>query len=976
VDETVVVSPEDLANATIWIAPGETVLVTLRVRGAVPFNPALNPTVITVTQQAIDTVLLPPDGSAVDPPTFTRSASPNLFFLAQPQDIGSGSAFDPAVQVVAQDSTGARLPGVTINLSLITQGPVDAGLFGDTSGVTDESGVATFDPLGVNGAGSGFILRASTEGIPPTDSVPFDVTAPQIFVVTNTADSGGGSLRQAILDANANGTGLDTIEFNMDGGSPPFTIAPQAALPTITSRIMIDGFTQPGAEPGNPPMIELTGSGIDGGGVSGLTIAGDGSTVRGLAINGFSGPGITVLSSGSSIRGNYIGTDLTGQVAIPNGQGVLVGSTATGTTIGGDTLEDRNVIGGNSEFGILIEGSGNIVRGNVIGRFGPQPIGVANGNPDNPNSAAVMLQEGASNNYIGGFPFLRLSVPNFIALNNGRGIVLSNGAPSGPGAAGTGNAIGLNVMVGNTGLGIDLGGDGVTPNDGGDADTGPNDFQNVPTVAAAVDDGENTVVSGRLSSLPATRFQISVYASSTCDPSGSGEGESHLGNFIVDTNSDGNGDFATTFSRVPVGTFITAIASTLTDDPEFPRELNSSEFSACRAVVSGVPPEGFSVVWIGGTPLSPRRWLVSTNWSPARIPTTADNVFIPSTANQPIVDGVGAVAEDILLGEGASLELAAGGLHAGGSVDAAEGNVSGPAVFRMTGLEASVRGNFGNVSIEGNLFSSGQLSVSNNLTISGDLHPSDWLVLVGGTLSTTDSGLLHMISPAGIVQTHHAVFGGGNSSGRLAAGTLRVNGSFQQIVNPQAFVASGTHRTIFDSLREESIQFAHPGVEASHFNDLRLDVSGDITLGSDVYAFGQLITTGPTPPIVVGNGNLLDVRGLNVFRLTLQNARLISRLGALTRFDDVTFEAFTGVAPLLTIVHPGSVASNVFNNISFDSNPDLGAPFLSVVDLADELGLGTSISLVGATPAAAATGCPRTQRSGNASVTWNGTPCS
>ena len=63
------------------------------------------------------------------------------------------------------------------------------------------------------------------------------------FTVINTNDSGPGSLRQAILGANAN-SGLDTIVFSI--GSGPQTIAPLSALPTITDPVVIDGTTQPG----------------------------------------------------------------------------------------------------------------------------------------------------------------------------------------------------------------------------------------------------------------------------------------------------------------------------------------------------------------------------------------------------------------------------------------------------------------------------------------------------------------------------------------------------------------------------------------------------------------------------------------------------------------------------------------------------------------------------------------------------------
>src|ERR1044071_5633282 len=67
------------------------------------------------------------------------------------------------------------------------------------------------------------------------------------FVVTNTNDSGAGSLRQAIIDANAT-SGPDDITFNIPG-SGVHTIKPATPLPVVTDPVFIDGFTQPGAGP-------------------------------------------------------------------------------------------------------------------------------------------------------------------------------------------------------------------------------------------------------------------------------------------------------------------------------------------------------------------------------------------------------------------------------------------------------------------------------------------------------------------------------------------------------------------------------------------------------------------------------------------------------------------------------------------------------------------------------------------------------
>ena len=90
-----------------------------------------------------------------------------------------------------------------------------------------------------------FRRRHSTVG--PRLELLEDRLAPATFTVVNTLDSGAGSLRQAILDANAL-VGSDSIEFNIPGAGVR-TISPATGLPLITSPVEIDGYTQPGARP-------------------------------------------------------------------------------------------------------------------------------------------------------------------------------------------------------------------------------------------------------------------------------------------------------------------------------------------------------------------------------------------------------------------------------------------------------------------------------------------------------------------------------------------------------------------------------------------------------------------------------------------------------------------------------------------------------------------------------------------------------
>ncbi len=155
------------------------------------------------------------------------------------------------------------------------------------------------------------------------------------FNVTTTADAGAGSLRQAILDANAT-AGADVVTFNIPGAGP-HTIQPVSALPTITEAVTIDGWSEP--DFAGMPVVELRGSSA-GAGATGLTITASNSVVRGLVVNGFGGSGIRISgpgTTGNEIGGNYIGTDVTGTVAVPNATGVSIENGASNNSVGAST---------------------------------------------------------------------------------------------------------------------------------------------------------------------------------------------------------------------------------------------------------------------------------------------------------------------------------------------------------------------------------------------------------------------------------------------------------------------------------------------------------------------------------------------------------------------------------------------------------------------------------------------------------------
>ena len=216
--------------------------------------------------------------------------------------------------------------------------------------------------------------------------------------VTNTNDSGPGSLRQAILSAN--GSPGSVISFNIGNGVQ--TITPITQLPFVTAAVIIDGSTQPGFT--GTPLIEISGAIVSNNG-NGLVIdsGAGGSTIRSLVINHGWSDGILLQASNCVIDGCFIGTDPTGTVAHGNTQGIGTnfGVVATGNRIGGTTAGQRNLISGKSIGVLLNEGAtDNLVIGNFIGTDVTGDHALA-------NSVGVDLR--ASDNTVGG---------NTVALRN------------------------------------------------------------------------------------------------------------------------------------------------------------------------------------------------------------------------------------------------------------------------------------------------------------------------------------------------------------------------------------------------------------------------------------------------------------------------------------------------------------------------------------------------------------------------------
>jgi len=224
------------------------------------------------------------------------------------------------------------------------------------------------------------------------------------FTVTNLKDHGAGSLRRAILDANAH-AGPDVIQFNVAGTIKLTT----AALPAITGKVDIDGTTAPGFA--GTPVIE-----IDFNQFAGLRFNSgtSGSSLRALGLVRSGGTGVTVNGAGGVIIvGNYVGLRLNGVTAAGNRGDGLELKGAAGSTVGGTTAQERNVISGNYANGIRINGSlRNQIAGNYIGTD-------FSGTMDRGNAGnGILVTAGARRNAIG--------AGNVISGNGANGVLIKN----------------------------------------------------------------------------------------------------------------------------------------------------------------------------------------------------------------------------------------------------------------------------------------------------------------------------------------------------------------------------------------------------------------------------------------------------------------------------------------------------------------------------------------------------------------------
>ncbi|HST17593.1 MAG TPA: PxKF domain-containing protein [Gaiellaceae bacterium] len=438
------------------------------------------------------------------------------------------------------NSTGVSItPGSNGNGNAIG-GPLGGNTIANNSG----------DGVDVDGAGSHTVVQANT------------ITGNQNHGIV-VGDELGGAPGAAIVGNRIAGnghTGFDGFGIYVSGGPGPVTIT--------GNTIGLDA-SGAAAQPNTSDGIRIVGA-------SNVAIGGPGTGDRNV-VSGNTGHGIHVMggSTGDTIQGNYLGTNTAGTAAVPNNiDGIALDASSQNKVLG-------NLASGNHNQGISIFrllntdpiGGGNVVSGNTVGLNAAATGAV-------PNGGVGILMSNVNGNVVGG---IGAGQANQVADNGGAGVAVVNG----PGAA-TGNSIRGNSVHDNGGLGIDLGNNGVTANDPGDADTGPNNLQNFPTLTGASINGSSTEITGTLSTATG-HYVVDFYDSPACDPSGNGEGARWIG--WGDVNAVNNAGSIDTGSGItaPVSAG-DAITATATDDAG-----NTSELSGCVTATGPAPKVGLAL---------------------------------------------------------------------------------------------------------------------------------------------------------------------------------------------------------------------------------------------------------------------------------------------------------------------------------------------------------------------------------------------
>lgn len=499
--------------------------------------------------------------------------------LTQPGASCAGLPADPRI-VVNGSGLGGGTPGLVINSGntrirgLVIQRFSSHGvILQGGSGIVLECNYIGTNAAGVNDLGNGGIgvYVNNTPGATLVDNLISGNDSYGVYLGGGNAN--GNVLRGNFIGTNENGNAAipnGSTGVLVESAANTTIGGPQRADRNVISGNNGYGAAVNGASAGTVVRNNYFGAAANGSSAlgnngAGVSVAGaSGIQIEGNLISGNTGPGLILQSNAQNtlVTRNIIGLNAGASAKVGNSSYGIYVPNGNNSVIGGNGI--GNTIAGNDQGGIFISGSStnNGIYGNSIGTNEGGSGGLGNSMFGVHISLAPGNEIGDAGSGLG----------NLIAGNGADGIYVT-------GESATGNAIRANSIRDNGDLGIDLGNNGVTPNDPGDPDAGPNGLQNFPVVTAVSSNGSQTQFTGTLNSLPNRTFRIDFYSSPACDPSGYGEGRIYVGWRDVNTNGAGNASFNFTLPiGISAGWVVAATASDMSVGGQ------TSEFSQCRQV--------------------------------------------------------------------------------------------------------------------------------------------------------------------------------------------------------------------------------------------------------------------------------------------------------------------------------------------------------------------------------------------------------
>jgi trimeric autotransporter adhesin len=530
-----------------------------------------------------DTILFQIQGNteislATPLPPITRPVTIRGYSQAGSSPATAGSAANPTVEIDASNVTnGLLLTGNGIDVS----GLVINGAQADGIRILGNRNVVTGSYLGTNAAGTASVPNAQYGvHVDGNDNV-LGGPAPADRNLISGNDVGGVLVHgeRNVVEGSYLGTN-ETGTAGLGGGDVVVEFAAQNTVKDNLLSFNLVGVTLRGDDntvQGNKIGTDVTG-GVELGNLTGVSVnggdgnviggagEGEGNLVSGNLLAGVSlNKNIDDPAEDNAVQGNLVGTTAAGTAPLPNGTGVVISGSGN-NDVGGTDPGAGNVISGNESDGVRIQfdADENDVQGNWIGTDEAETVDLGNG------ESGVEIAESGQNR-VGAT--LQQNPANVVAFNDGDGVTVRSGV---------GNSIVRNSLRENDALGIDLGGDGTTANDGGndDADSGANTLQNGPEIASAT----TTDVEWELETEPNAEYRLEFFSNDACDPSGSGEGQTFLATVDVTTNANGDaddGDAPDVDVQAAVGQFVSMTATRLINGVA----RSTSELSPCEEVV-------------------------------------------------------------------------------------------------------------------------------------------------------------------------------------------------------------------------------------------------------------------------------------------------------------------------------------------------------------------------------------------------------